>query len=83
MTKQEFMDKKKTTTADFNVLQLMLGMSKTQLLTTLRHLKMINKTFYTTESKQTTLQTLLIQVETAWNFMEHGKAQGESDKTLP
>lgn len=77
MTKQEFMDKAKKNTAEQQILMLMLGMSKTQLLTALRHLKMINKVLYTTEMKQTTLDALLKGVEIAWEYMENGKIEND------
>lgn len=75
MTKQEFMDKKSKNSTEINVLQLMLGMSKTQLLTTLRHLKMVTKALYTTDMKKATVEELLKQVTTAWEFMESDKIE--------
>lgn len=73
MTKQEFMDKAKKSKDEEKVLQLMLGMSKTQLLTTLRHLKMVHKTLYTTEMRSTTLGELTETVLIAHTFMEEGQ----------
>lgn len=73
MKKQEFMDKQSKTKEEIKILTLMLAMSKTQLLTALRHLKMMHKALYTTEMRQTDLETLLQITETAHTFMEEGE----------
>lgn len=67
------MDNSNKSKQEIMMLSLMLGMSKTQLLTTLRHLKMVHKVLYTTEMRQTSLEDLCMTVLLTHTFMEEGK----------
>lgn len=64
------MDQKVKNKQELNILQLMLGMSKTQLLTLNRHLKMAQKTLYTTDMRTVTLSELVLQVEQAHAYLD-------------
>lgn len=73
MKKQEFLDKTEKTNQETATLQLMLGMSKTQLLTLKRHLNMADKTLYTTSMKAITFAELNEAVTEAFNYHEYGQ----------